>query len=219
MLVVRTPGQGAITLLPAQGLAVRDALEDSDRTHWHAAGMVAFPLQALPAAAQPLWLHFEPTHALSGTLTLQLSDAPAFQRTQLRWVAYVSAALAILLGMALTALCFAVLLRDSVYLIYAGYVGSYALLQVLSTGYLFHPLGWELGRSRSACARPRCRRGVGCVQRAVCLAAARPAAAPAAVGAAGSAGGRAVPADRGLQRTAMTFIAAVRTRLFCSPGR
>ena len=141
MLVVRTPGQGAITLLPAQGLAVRDALEDSDRTHWHAAGMVAFPLQALPAAAQPLWLHFEPTHALSGTLTLQLSDAPAFQRTQLRWVAYVSAALAILLGMALTALCFAVLLRDSVYLIYAGYVGSYALLQVLSTGYLFHPLG------------------------------------------------------------------------------
>ena len=142
VLVIRTPGLGAITLLPAQGPAVRNALDDSDRARWHAAGMVAFPLQVMPAAAQPLWLHFEPTRALSGTLTLHLLDAPAFQRTQLRWVACVSAALAILVGMALTALCFAVLLRDSAYLLYAVYVGSYALLQALSTGYLFQPLGW-----------------------------------------------------------------------------
>lgn len=142
VVVIRTPGLGAISLLPAQGSPMRDALEDSNRTHWHAAGMIAFPLQALPAGSGPLWLHFEPTRALGSTVTLHLLDVPAFQRTQLRWVAYVSAALAILVGMALTALCFAVLLRDGAYLLYAGYVGSYALLQALSSGYLFQPLGW-----------------------------------------------------------------------------
>lgn len=141
VLVIRTPGLGTITLLPAQGPPVRDALEDSDRTRWHAAGMVAFPLQTLPTGAAPLWLHFEPTRALGSTVTLHLLDTPAFQRTQLRWVAYVSAALAILVGMALTALCFAVLLGDGAYLLYAGYVGSYALLQALASGYLFQPLG------------------------------------------------------------------------------
>jgi diguanylate cyclase (GGDEF)-like protein len=141
LLVIRTPGLGAISLLPARGRVVRDALEDGDRGHWHAAGMVAFPLQALPAGAAPLWLHFEPARALGSPVTLHLLDAPAFQRTQLRWVAYVSAALAILFGMALTALCFAVLLRDGAYLLYAGYVGSYALLQALASGFLFQPLG------------------------------------------------------------------------------
>ncbi|MDE1959192.1 MAG: diguanylate cyclase [Xanthomonadaceae bacterium] len=141
VLVIRTPGLGVIRLLPAQGPAMHDALEDSDRGRWHAAGMVAFPLQVMPAGADPLWLHFEPTRALGSPVTLHLLDGPAFQRTQLRWVAYVSAALAILVGMALTALCFAVLLRDGAYLLYAGYVGSYALLQALASGYLFQPLG------------------------------------------------------------------------------
>jgi diguanylate cyclase (GGDEF)-like protein len=44
----------------------------------------------------------------------------------------------------LMALCFALMLRDVTYAWYAGYILCYALIQGIQTGFVFHPMEWEL---------------------------------------------------------------------------
>src|SRR5690606_15794085 len=67
-----------------------------------------------------------------------------FVAEEVRWVALVSVCLALLAGMALVALVFAARLRDATFLWYAAYLASFAVVQVLQTGYAASPLGWSL---------------------------------------------------------------------------
>ena len=140
LLVVSKPALERVTWR-APDRSITAHLLDVERRGWHGHGRIGFELPA--AAAQPLHLRLEPQPRISGAIAFDLQARERFLADDARWVALVSTCLAVLGGMALMALVFTVRLRDIAFLHYAGYLVSYAMIQLIQTGYVASPLGWQ----------------------------------------------------------------------------
>lgn len=139
VLTIYPPTLGQITIYDARGpissLAL-DQVEGQPLGH----GRLAFRYTASVPAATLLLLKLDPVEGVSPPLSFQLEPLTAFLARDAHWLTLFSACFAVMLTMALMALCFALMLRDNTFSWYAGYIFCYALIQSVQTGFLFHPL-------------------------------------------------------------------------------
>lgn len=144
VLVVRDLGLNSVRLHhPDTGHWVLASPLSPSGQGWIGAGRVAFVLtQALPDATH-LDLVLPADRNFESPPRFELQSMAAYQRDQLGWVAFAGASFAVMVAMALIALAFGLFLRDSTFIIYAGYVLSYALVQAMQTGFIAHPLSWD----------------------------------------------------------------------------
>ncbi|HEY4093757.1 MAG TPA: diguanylate cyclase [Luteibacter sp.] len=143
VLSIRTPGAGKVSLYDAQGDKATTSLDDfGPPLHGHGRLMFAIP-DTVPAS-HPLLLKFEPTDQPPGAVTISLDPWADFLRDDANWLVFATACFAIMLTMALMALCFTLILRDMTFGWYAAYLVCYALIQGLKSGFVFHPLEWQL---------------------------------------------------------------------------
>jgi diguanylate cyclase (GGDEF)-like protein len=143
VLTIYPPTLGRITVYGENGPIARLALgEPGGPTLGH--GRLAFRYPASVPASTLILLKLEPVEGLSPPLNFHLESLTAFLGHDARWLTLFSACFAVMLTMALMALCFALMLRDNTFSWYAGYIFCYALIQSIQTGFLFHPLeaGW-----------------------------------------------------------------------------
>jgi diguanylate cyclase (GGDEF)-like protein len=118
------------------------ALDDfSTAPHGH--GRLAWNMPAGTAASTPILLKFEPLVTLAAPVRFHMQSTAAYAVQDAQWLVFASACFAAMLAMVLMALCFALMLRDATYAWYAGYILSYALIQGIQTGFVFHPMEWE----------------------------------------------------------------------------
>ncbi len=144
LLVVAKPTLERLQWLPPDGAApVRADLLQADRVGWYGHGRIGFELRPPPRPGEPLRLFVEPQDGINGTLAFALQSPVAFLAADARWLALVTGCLALLAGMALIATVFGLRLRDPTFLYYAGYILSYAMIQVIQTGYVGSLLGWD----------------------------------------------------------------------------
>ncbi|MEZ5441958.1 MAG: diguanylate cyclase [Lysobacterales bacterium] len=138
-LLVRHPSVERVTLYrqaePALSLQVlRQAPADLEPGY----GRLHFPLSSLDG---PLLLRLEPLPQRPASLRFAVVSHGEFVLENGRWLAFASACFAIMLAMAIVALCFATLLRDITFLYYAGYGLCFCSILLLQSGFLVHPLG------------------------------------------------------------------------------
>lgn len=141
-LQVHDPGLQTVSYFPADGPAQRASLLRPDPSAWPGYGRIAFRIWLREAHA-PVLLRFEATDALASPVHFSVVSAAKFHRQDGRWLAFASASLAVMLAMAIMALVFAVELRDLTFVYYAGYLLSYAVIQLIQTGYAAEPLEWN----------------------------------------------------------------------------
>jgi diguanylate cyclase (GGDEF)-like protein len=139
VLTIYPPALGRITVYNENGPISRLALDDvSGPPLGH--GRLAFRYPASVSASTVFLLKLEPVDGLSPPLSFHLESLSAFLAHDAHWLTLFSACFAVMLAMALMALCFALMLRDNTFFWYAGYIFCYALIQSIQTGFLFHPL-------------------------------------------------------------------------------
>ena len=142
VLTIPSAPYGRVELIGADGSAAAiTQVNDLNPSNWHGHGRLAFPLLQPLAQGQVLLLHF--AHADSVTVPIRLCLLPMndYLSEDENWLAFASACFATMLAMAAVALLFALRLGDGTFVLYAGYILSYALVQAIQTGYAFHPLG------------------------------------------------------------------------------
>jgi diguanylate cyclase (GGDEF)-like protein len=130
---------GEVTFYGQNRPSVSLAMDDfGARLHGH--GRLAFAIdQELPAST-PLLLRFPPSTHIAAPVSFHLQGWNAFLANDADWLTFATASFAVMLAMALMALCFAQMLRDVTFAWYAGYILCYAVIQALQTGYVYHPL-------------------------------------------------------------------------------
>lgn len=144
VLEVKSPGLQTLTFYPPGAQPVRSArLMYPDAQAWPGHGRLAFPVDATPAAGEPLRLHVDARGVIPAVMTFAVRPVAEHLRVDARWLAFASACLAIMAAMAVVALFFALRLRDATFLYYAVFVLAYALILTLQTGYAFEPLNWH----------------------------------------------------------------------------
>lgn len=137
---------GSVTLYDDQNHARTLAMDDfGSSLHGH--GRLAFRLPNGQGAQQPFLLKFEPSGTLAAPERFQLQSLNDYLREDAYWLAFATACFAIMVAMALMALCFAIMLRDVTFAWYTGYMLCYVVVQGVQTGFLFHPLrlNWLAG--------------------------------------------------------------------------
>jgi len=141
VLSIRSPGLTPVTLYDEQGPVATTSLDDfGPSLHGH--GRVIFDLPASIPESRPLLLKFGPSRQASGAATLSIDSWSDYLKDDGGWVVFATACFAVMITMALMAICFAVILRDMTFGWYAGYLVCYALIQGATTGFIFHPLEW-----------------------------------------------------------------------------
>ncbi|MEI7036944.1 diguanylate cyclase [Fulvimonas yonginensis] len=143
VLSIFPPAPGRITVYDGKALAgilALDSLPGATLGH----GRLAYRYPVSRPAAAPMLLKLEPVEGPSRPVSFHLEGLTAFLAHDAHWLTLFSACFAVMLTMALMALCFALMLRDNTFSWYAGYIFCYALIQSLQTGFLFSPLelGW-----------------------------------------------------------------------------
>jgi diguanylate cyclase (GGDEF)-like protein len=139
VLSIHTPGAGKVTLYYGQGMKATTSLDDfGPPLHGH--GRLMFAIPATVPASHPLLLKFEPTDQPPGAVTFSVDSWSDYLRDDATWLVFATACFAIMLTMALMALCFTLILRDMTFGWYAAYLVCYALIQGVRTGFIFHPL-------------------------------------------------------------------------------
>lgn len=108
----------------------------------HGNGRLAWRVPSTKSASAPILLKFESTIPLSLPARFAIEPWNDYARQDEIWVVFASASFAVMLAMALMALCFGLMLRDATFAWYAGYIIFYMLVQCVQTGYLYHPLEW-----------------------------------------------------------------------------
>ncbi|HEU4671108.1 MAG TPA: diguanylate cyclase [Dyella sp.] len=139
---------GTVTLYDQNGRSVSLAVDDFSRgPHGH--GRLAFVLGHDQPASAPLLLKFEPSARIAAPVTFRLQDWTDYLGDDAHWLVFASASLAVMLAMALMAMCFGLILRDLTFAWYAGYLVCYAIIQGIQTGFVYHPMGmdWLAGLS------------------------------------------------------------------------
>ena len=143
VLTIYPPALGTITVYDMHGPVSTLALDEAGEVSL-GHGRLAFRYPANVPASTPILLRLEPVDGLSAPLSFHQESLTAFLEHDAHWLTLFSACFAVMLTMALMALCFALMLRDNTFSWYAGYIFCYALIQSVQTGFLFHPLefGW-----------------------------------------------------------------------------
>ena len=143
VLTIYPPALGNITIYGPHGPVGNLALDEAGGPPL-GHGRLAYRYPASVSATTPILLKLEPMEGLSPPLSFHLESLPAFLQHDAHWLTLFSACFAVMLTMALMALCFALMLHDNTFSWYAGYIFCYALIQSIQTGFLFHPLeiGW-----------------------------------------------------------------------------
>jgi diguanylate cyclase (GGDEF)-like protein len=148
VLSIYPPPLGTVTLYDHNRPTVSLAMDDFQAAiHGH--GRLAFMLgHELPASA-PLLLKFEPSARIAAPVSFRLQDWTDYLGDDAHWLVFASASLAVMLAMALMAICFGLILRDLTFAWYAGYLVCYAVIQGIQTGFVYHPMGmdWLAGLS------------------------------------------------------------------------
>jgi diguanylate cyclase (GGDEF)-like protein len=142
VLSLPSPPFGPVTLYDAGGPVTTDSLTTQDPA-LPAHGRIAFALPRGWSATAPILLKFEPSTTLDAPVKFHLQSRAGFRHADTLWLVMASASFAVMLAMGLMALCFAAMLRDATFAWYAAYVGSYAGLQAVQTGFVLHPLGLD----------------------------------------------------------------------------
>jgi diguanylate cyclase (GGDEF)-like protein len=143
VLSIHNPGAGKVTLYYGPNESSTTALDDfGPPLHGH--GRLIFDIPGTIPASRPLLLKLEPTGQAPGPVTFSIQSWPDYLRDDATWLAFSTACFAVMLTMALMALCFTLILRDMTFGWYAAYLVCYALIQGLKTGYVFHPLEMQL---------------------------------------------------------------------------
>lgn len=150
VLSIYPPPLAAVTLFDSRGGMLTLSLDDF-LANAHGNGRLAYRITADTPASAPLLLKIEPGPVAHAAASFHLQPWNEYLQTDSQWLAFASACFAVMVAMALMALCLAMMLRDSTYAWYAGYVLCYALIQGVQTGYLFHPLEltWLAGAAAS----------------------------------------------------------------------
>jgi diguanylate cyclase (GGDEF)-like protein len=137
---------GSITLFDDKGPTRTLALDDfTAPLHGH--GRLSFRLTIDRGQAAPILLKFEPSGSISAPERFELQDMDDYLQDDSNWLTFATACFAVMVTMALMALCFAIMLRDITFAWYTGYMLCYVVVQSVQTGFLFHPLGlsWLAG--------------------------------------------------------------------------
>ncbi|MCX7512497.1 GGDEF domain-containing protein [Frateuria hangzhouensis] len=140
VLTIYPPALGRITVFDGEGPISTLALDQAGGGQPLGHGRLAFRYPASVPASTLILLRLEPVQGLSPPLSFHLESLNAFLGHDAHWLTLFSACFAVMLAMALMALCFALMLRDNTFSWYAGYIFCYALIQSIQTGFLFHPL-------------------------------------------------------------------------------
>jgi diguanylate cyclase (GGDEF)-like protein len=139
VLSIRTPGLGAVTLYDEHGPIASTSLDDfGPALHGH--GRLIFDIPSSIPASRPLLLRFDPSASPPGAVTMTIEPWRDYLRDDGGWVVFATACFAVMMTMALMALCFAVILRDMTFGWYVAYLLCYALIQGLKSGFVYHPL-------------------------------------------------------------------------------
>lgn len=130
---------GQVTLYADHGPSRTLALDDfGNALHGH--GRLAFRLPSGEDSTQPLLLKFEPTGNTAAPERFELQSLDDFIQEDSNWLTFATACFAVMVAMALMALCFAIMLHDMTFAWYTGYMLCYVVVQGVQTGFLFHPL-------------------------------------------------------------------------------
>lgn len=141
-LTIEPPPLTPVTLYRRGEPARRLALDDFDApVHGH--GRLVWRIGADAAPSAPILLRFEADAAGTAPVRFELRPWSDYLRADASWLMFSSACFAVMLAMAAFALCLALMLRDTTFAWYAGYVFCYAAIQGIHTGYVFHPMEWE----------------------------------------------------------------------------
>ncbi|KLD65855.1 GGDEF domain-containing protein [Dyella japonica] len=139
VLSVYPPPMAPVTLFNTDGSTLTMSLDDFLASA-HGNGRLAYRITADMPASAPILLKIEPGTVNHAVASFHLQPWNEYLQTDAQWLAFASACFAVMVAMSLMALCLALMLRDSTFAWYAGYVLCYALIQGMQTGYLFHPL-------------------------------------------------------------------------------
>ncbi|MFK2891205.1 sensor domain-containing diguanylate cyclase [Dyella flagellata] len=137
---------GSVTLYGEQGFVHTYAIADfNDAFHGH--GRLAFRLAPGQAPLAPILLKLEPDNGVAAPERFAVQSMDEFLLADSTWLSFATACFAVMVTMALMALCFAIMLRDVTFAWYTGYMLCYVVVQGVQTGFLFHPLGldWLVG--------------------------------------------------------------------------
>lgn len=155
VLEVGRPGRQDVTFFPpAGGPPQRGNLLRGDQG-WPAHGRLAFMVDPVPGAGEPLRLHVDASQVTPAAMSYRIRPVAGYLAADARWLAFATACLSVMTTMAAMALLFGLWLRDSTFLAYVVYVMAYALILAGQSGYILNPLDWEwLAASVGAWARP-----------------------------------------------------------------
>lgn len=142
VLTIYPPLLGRITVYDGHGPVGTLAMDDFGAS-LHGHGRLAFAYDARAPASAPILLKFEPGATIAAPVSFQLLSPGEYQQADSRWLVFATACFAVMLAMALMALCFALMLRDVTFAWYAGYILCYVVIQGIQTGYVFHPMEQE----------------------------------------------------------------------------
>ncbi len=142
VLTISPPAEGTVVVYGANQQYT--LAKDDFATATEGYGRLAWEVPATRPASQPILLRFEPTTGISTPVRFQMLPWHAFQREAALWLVFASSSFAVMLAMVLMALCFSWMLHDAIYAWYAGYILCYTLIQAIQTGFLLHPLDWQL---------------------------------------------------------------------------
>lgn len=142
VLSVRHPGYGRVSLFDGDRLIASTALDDfGPPLHGH--GRLIFNVPDTIPPSRALLLKFDAGDAPPGAVTIAIDTWPDYLRDDGSWMVFATGCFAVMLTMALMALCFALILRDMTFGWYTAYLLCYALIQGLRSGFAFHPLEME----------------------------------------------------------------------------
>lgn len=142
VLTVYPPSLGTVTLYDQNGRNSSLSLDDFQAV-LHGHGRLVFPIGKDQSASAPLLLKFEPSTTIAAPVSFRMQTWSEFMADDAGWLVFSTACFAVMLAMALMALCFAQMLRDVTFAWYAGYLFCYVLIQAIQTGYVYHPLNFH----------------------------------------------------------------------------
>lgn len=149
VLTIHPPLLGTITLYDSHGPVQTLAMDDFTAP-MHGHGRLAVRYGASVPESTPILLKFEPSSSVAAPVSFHLEPMAEYLDHDAYWLVLASACFSIMLAMVLMTLCFALMLRDSAFAWYAGYVCCYALMLAIQTGFAFHPLDleWAAGNAQ-----------------------------------------------------------------------
>jgi diguanylate cyclase (GGDEF)-like protein len=141
VLALHLPPFVSVAMVGPDGSAFgRKAVNDLAPSAWYGHGRLAFPIPDPSPPGGAIVLRVTPAHPLWAPVGFTVQTLADYQRRDAQWLSFASACFTTMLVMAVIALFFAVRLGDRAFYYYSGYIVSYALLQGLQSGYVFHPL-------------------------------------------------------------------------------